>query len=220
MSTYRAARLGRRGRIGRLGDVCTIVGAARVCSPSPSVLTRGPFFGQSPQQAYSQCLISNAGPNVSAICAPLKPGAPLPAPANASTGGMSIAQLTQIAINSPGYLTGGQIAALQAAGVIPTSAKTAAQISAYFAAVGYSNLPAGLTASTPVTAPSAYSLSNPDPQCVAAGMTGGPYPNCAPANGMYTPTVASTFSLTDPTTWPWYLWLGGAAGIYFLFIRR
>lgn len=31
---------------------------------------------------------------------------------------------------------------------------------------------------------------------------------------------SATFSWTDPTTWPWYLWAGLAVGAYLLFVRE
>ena len=52
-----------------------------------------------------------------------------------------------------------------------------------------------------------------DPQCVAAGMVGGPYPNCIALS------AASSIVWTDPSTYPWYLWAAIAAGGYFLFVR-
>lgn len=55
-----------------------------------------------------------------------------------------------------------------------------------------------------------------DPQCVAAGMTGGPYPNCTPAAS----SLLGGISWTDPTTYPWWLWLGILGGSYFMFSRK
>jgi hypothetical protein len=34
------------------------------------------------------------------------------------------------------------------------------------------------------------------------------------------PVVAPGISLTDLSTWPWYLWAGALGGAYFLFVRK
>lgn len=60
--------------------------------------------------------------------------------------------------------------------------------------------------------------SGDDPQCVAAGMTGGPYPNCTAA-----PVASSLLAgvdFTDPTTWPWWMWGGIAGGGYYFVFRK
>ncbi len=63
-----------------------------------------------------------------------------------------------------------------------------------------------------------------DPNCIAAGMLGGPYPNCtpnpyavaAPASSGITATLTGTTILGFPL----WMWLAGGAGFYLLFLRR
>jgi hypothetical protein len=51
-----------------------------------------------------------------------------------------------------------------------------------------------------------------------AQMNGGIAPSIS--NIKLPPPPGGNFDLTDPTTWPWYLWLALAGGIYLVVIRR
>lgn len=58
--------------------------------------------------------------------------------------------------------------------------------------------------------------STSDPLCAAQGMTGGPYPNCTAASSSNS-LLPANFNLSDVTTWPWYLWAVLLGGGYLLF---
>lgn len=59
--------------------------------------------------------------------------------------------------------------------------------------------------------------SGDDPQCVAAGMTGGPYPNCTAAAAG---SLLTGIDFTSPTTWPWWMWGGIGMGGYLAFRKK
>jgi len=121
----------------------------------------------------------------------------------------SLASILQIYNTNPAALTAAQWATLQQAGIIPS---TLPYSSAGLLAPGGGS--GGYTASP-------LSMAGDDPQCLALGMTGGPYPNCTPPAG----TTTGASSITDflqtsygPLTGLEWLLVGG--GAYLLFFRK
>lgn len=81
----------------------------------------------------------------------------------------------------PTALTPQQWSALQSAGLLPTT----------------------LPQSDASLLPNASSTQSDDPQCLALGLTGGPYPNCNAAPTAATATVGTPFTLSMIPTWGW-----------------
>jgi|GEM_PF-2894832 len=111
-------------------------------------------------------------------------------PPMSSTSALAQAQATLQ--SNPGALTQAQWTLLQQNGIIAST-------------LPYSSASQVATSSAPVSAP----VSTDDPLCVAAGMTGGPYPNCTAA------VSATSFLSTAYYGFPLWMWLaGGAVGLY------
>jgi hypothetical protein len=121
-------------------------------------------------------------------------------------GGLTYQQLQQIASTNPGVLTPQQYQAAQQAGFIAGTVpySEASQI----------DPSAALAASA-----AGYSITNPDPQCIALGMTGGPYPNCTAVATTSSSDIGSALS-EDIAGLPLYLWLLIAGGGYLLISKR
>lgn len=129
-----------------------------------------------------------------------------PSYGSGSSSGISaqqLAQLIQIYQTNPTALTQSQWSQLQAAGIIPST-------------LPYSS--ASLIAPTTGTlATGSIATAGEDPMCLAAGMTGGPYPNCTPLTS--TPAGTDFFSTTyGPLTG--LEWLLVAGGAFLLFKRK
>jgi len=117
---------------------------------------------------------------------------------NSSCQGMNAAQLEQLAQTNPAALTPAQLACLQASGTVA------------------STLPYSSAASLATTGSVAGAI---DPQCVAAGMTGGPYPNCTALAAAAAP--ATSFDLTALYGGlPLYAWLAGGGLALFLVMKK
>lgn len=112
--------------------------------------------------------------------------------------GSSLATAQALLQTNPGLLNQTQWQMLQAAGLVASTVPygSASQI----------NTPLN---TTPVAAN--------DPQCLALGMTGGPYPNCTPAAAAATSTFdIGTMLSTAYLGLPLYVWLAGGVGAYLL----
>lgn len=117
----------------------------------------------------------------------------------------NLAQLEQLYQQNPSQLTSQQWQQLQAAGIIP------------------STLPQSEAGEVTPTG----STTAPDPECLAIGMTGGPYPNCIPSTAGATAATATTGTdigtelSTDVGGLPLYAWLLiGGVGLYLLVSKR
>lgn len=188
-----------------LGDVCSVDRLGnRVCGPNPSGF--GMTIARPIQGTIRFSPISErvpVTPPISTIANPQTPpwGGWNPVyssgSGNAGITATQLAQLIQIYNSNPQALTASQWAQLQMAGIIPST-------------LPYSS--ASLVATSgPSTSPA---VAVNDPQCIAAGMTGGPYPNCSPAS--------SAGSITDffstqygPLTGLAWLGVGFAAWLFF-----
>ena len=108
---------------------------------------------------------------------------------------MNLAQLQQLAQTNPAALTPQQFAALQSAGTIAST-------------VPYSSAP---QLATPAAAGAI------DPQCVAAGMTGGPYPNCTAL-----PSAAgASLDFSQPYAGiPLWGWIAGGGLVLILVLKK
>jgi hypothetical protein len=128
---------------------------------------------------------------------------PSPAPPGGSISGLTLQQLLQIYNTNPSALTAAQWTELQQAGVIPST-------------LPYSSASLLPTSGSAVAAGNPLSSAGSDPQCLALGMAGGPYPNCSPA----TAAVPTDFFSTQygPLTGLEWVLVGG--GAYFLFFRK
>ena len=111
--------------------------------------------------------------------------------------GSSLATAQALLQTNPGLLNQTQWQMLQAAGLVASTVpySSASQI----------NTP---LATTPVGAN--------DPQCLALGMTGGPYPNCTPAVAATSSFDIGTMLSTAYLGLPLYVWLAGGLGAYLL----
>lgn len=111
--------------------------------------------------------------------------------------GSSLATAQALLQTNPGLLNQTQWQILQAAGLVASTVPygSASQI----------NTP---LSTTPVPAN--------DPQCLALGMTGGPYPNCTPAATATSSFDIGTMLSTAYLGLPLYVWLAGGAGAYLL----
>ncbi len=82
------------------------------------------------------------------------------------------------------------------------------------------------TGVVPTLAPTTTPAAVNDPNCLAAGMLGGPYPNCTPnpyALAAAPQTSSGVTSMLTGTTilgFPLWMWLAGGVGFYLLFLRR
>ncbi len=117
----------------------------------------------------------------------------------------ALAAAQQSYATNPSSLTQQQWTLLQQAGVIPNQLPYSAA-----STLG----PSGSTASTgscPASTPYADGYGNCFTTAAAAS---------ASAASLAGSSSLSSISLTDPTTWPWYLWLGVAAGAYLLLKRK
>jgi hypothetical protein len=106
--------------------------------------------------------------------------------------------MIQIYQTNPGALTASQWATLQQAGIIPST-------------LPYSS------ASAVATSVNTTATTTDDPNCVAAGCVGGPYPNCTCAAAAAT---ATDFFSTQYGPLTGLEWLLVAAGGYLLLKRK
>jgi len=236
LQASRRAMSGWRG-FGRLRDVCSVdVNGNRVCGPPPlgvalpsttSFLRRRvpitspiarpqPVWGSNPEPVWGS---NPPGWNWTTGAKP--PGWQGGGTANwwnqqgnqnwwsqqnwqtpgSSTGQLSIAQLISMYQTNPSSLTPQQWSTLQAAGVIPST-------------LPYQSSSLVSTSGTTATA------STNDPQCIAAGMTGGPYPNCTPAATASSGTDLSSAFSSPIGGLPLWMWLVIGGGVWFLFVRK
>ncbi len=214
------ARAARRHSLGWLGDVCSVdVNGNRVCSSNPTANLGVPIVGARivgvETLPVNNLRFRTPGfPGVTmAPTTPVTPTSPYSPPwggwnstTTASTvPAEAIAQLLQLYQSNPCALSASQWAQLQQVGIIPS---TLPQSSC--------SLVAGTTAgASAATAASTYN----DPECLALGMTGGPYPNCTPAAGT---AAASPTDFLDTQYGPLtgLEWLLVAGGAYLLFKRK
>ena len=124
-------------------------------------------------------------------------GATGPQQSSQQTNATSLATAQALLQTNPGLLNQTQWQMLQAAGLVASTVpySSASQI----------NTP---LATTPVGAN--------DPQCLALGMTGGPYPNCTPAVAATSSFDIGTMLSTAYLGLPLYVWLAGGLGAYLL----
>lgn len=101
---------------------------------------------------------------------------------------------------NPSLLTQSQFNMLQQAGLVSSS-------------LPYSSV-SQITPTASASAPTLSSGVN-DPNCVAAGCTGGPYPNCTCAAASDTSALDATYAGL-----PLYMWIGGGLLAYLLVSKR
>ena len=202
----------RRGR--RLGTIATPVSGSLVYSSNPvSTLRRPVPVRSSPVPTVPSQICPpwgcNGPQNWYGLAPGSQPSAPASSPQNwygppsSSMSGQSLATAQALLQTNPGLLTAAQWQLLQQAGLVANT-------------LPYSSAPQV----TP-TYPSSVSAGVNDPNCLAAGMTGGPYPNCtAGAAVAAAPFDISTALSTDYAGLPLYLWLGGGLAAYLLFFRQ
>jgi hypothetical protein len=201
--TRKSAWRRRRG----MGDVCSVDRYGnRVCGPSvPGMSVVGPPIDVFAVPVNTGWLRTNPMPYPGVPVLKLPPVSVNVPPwggwnsgTTSNLNSIQIASLIQIYNSNPAALTPQQWAQLQQAGVIP-------QGSVY----GSSS-----------SAPPVTSLTANDPQCVAVGQTGGPYPNCTPVTSSVAAPAATDFLSTDYGPLTGIEWIGLGIGAYFLFFRK
>ena len=116
------------------------------------------------------------------------------------TNSQALAAAQALLATNPSLLSPQQFQMLQAAGLVSNTLP--------YASVSQ------ITPSTPITSP--LSTGN-DPNCVAMGCTGGPYPNCTCAAAATTSSFdIGTMLSTAYLGLPLYVWLVGGVGAYLL----
>ena len=223
------ARVNVQRRRRGMGDVCSVDrNGNRVCGPNPSglgvTIARSSPLISGVRAVKGTMLPSTAGnegnsfpvtafpvayPNPSPILTYGGSSTSQPQPITppwggwnkSYSGGMStqaLAQLIQIYNTNPTALSPAQWSQLQQAGIIPST-------------LPYSSASLVQTTSAPTVAAS----SVVDPQCVAAGMTGGPYPNCIPLAS----ATGTDFFSTQYGPLTGLEWVGVAVAAYFLLMK-
>ena len=116
------------------------------------------------------------------------------------TNSQALAAAQALLATNPSLLSPQQFQMLQAAGLVSNT-------------LPYSSV-SQITPTTPLTSSTA---AVNDPNCVAAGCTGGPYPNCTCAAAAATSSFdLGTALSTTYAGLPLYLWLAGGLGVYLL----
>ena len=116
------------------------------------------------------------------------------------TNSQALAAAQALLATNPSLLSQQQFQMLQAAGLVSNT-------------LPYSSV-SQITPTTPLTSSTA---AVNDPNCVAAGCTGGPYPNCTCAAAAATSSFdLGTALSTTYAGLPLYLWLAGGLGVYLL----
>lgn len=169
-----------------------------------------------PQPAKPRAVI----PRIVNTPKPLTPATPTAAQTAASTLQTAINTL----LTNPSNLTAAEFAELQASGQIANTLP--------YSEASDIALPGGASGQNTASVNDPNCLAegefggpypnctSSDPQCAAEGMTGGPYPNCTAASSTsLSSLLPAGVSLTDVSTWPWYFWAVGAGGIYLLFFQ-
>lgn len=213
-ATIRPIKRGMR-RLTALGDVCSVDRYGnRVCGPSMSSTTvpvRGTIAypsGGSVQPRPVPITPPWGGWNPT-----IGPGAAQPAwwarnggyqgagapTQSAGINAQALAQMIQIYQTNPSALTASQWATLQQAGIIPSTLPYA-------------------SASAVATTVNTTAPAVDDPNCVAAGCTGGPYPNCTCVASAA--TASTDFFSTQYGPLTGIEWLAVAVGGYLLSKRK
>lgn len=123
---------------------------------------------------------------------------------SSQTNAQALATAQALLATNPSLLTQQQFTMLQQAGLISST-------------LPYSSV-SQITPTTPAT--TTTNATN-DPNCVAAGCTGGPYPNCTCAAAATSTSDIGTMLSTTYAGLPLYLWLIiGGGGLYFLTQKR
>lgn len=227
------ARSGRGFNLRGLGTISTQVGQSLVFSPNPvgqAAPTRtAPVRGFIVQPSAVHNNLVMASP-ISSIrryipvtgpiaTTPIQVGGPYPvygggAPPGWTAGGspygssplnptnsQALAAAQALLATNPSFLTPQQFAMLQAAGLVSNT-------------LPYSSV-SQITPTNGI-APALASTVN-DPNCIAAGCTGGPYPNCTCAATATSSTDIGTMLDTTYAGLPLYLWLiVGGGGLYLM----
>ena len=113
----------------------------------------------------------------------------------------ALAAAQALLATNPSLLTQQQFQMLQQAGLVSNT-------------LPYSSV----SSITPTSSTGSTTSTTNDPNCVAAGCTGGPYPNCTCAAAAATSDISTTLDTTYAGL-PLYLWLIIGAGGVFLFTK-
>lgn len=235
------ARKGYRGGLGstgrrRLGIVSTPVGTSLVFSSSPIARTVAPIrnvlipatvatpvtirptWGSNPPRNVISPVVNpswpqfgptspsgwQTGQNGSGYGSWNAQGNPYGSTPQNPNNSQALAAAQALLATNPSLLTQSQFTMLQQAGLVSNT-------------LPYSSV-SNITPTTPLTsATTATTSAVNDPNCVAAGCTGGPYPNCTCAASA-TSSIGDTLSETVGGL-PLYLWIAGA-GLAFLLLRK